>query len=436
MAEDSWNWNAPDYGWGTPQEEAPAYDFGGGTDWGFTDTSNWDISDEGWDMFQPLEEEQPWLNPEFNFEEEYGIPSLYDDPYTRDAYGNTWNMNAPSYDWGNVMDEDWQPDWQNQFSTPSLRDYLGEEVNYGDDPYDVSIGSGMDQYYGDEYGDAWRSPWAVGDDPLAGFDFDAEGNLAPAQGIGSLFPEFGGTSPEDQSLMDIMNAYGINPSQATTQIQPSAEGGSGIRNFLASMFGLGPAGPNAAGVTGRRRPQSPFAGGLGVTPEWLKRIGDRIGLGGRSGLQDAYVTGYPEGTGQGIFGQGGLFGGGGGDGLFGGGGDGGFNLGNLVLPGILGMAAYKAAKEEDLGVPLSPSVTMDPLGRYQLARELGEATADDRGIFGLGKAPASLDFTTMGTPEAAEPYPVAPIQTPFPDNPYYEEGFPPGFTYQPVLGGE
>ena len=112
------------------------------------------------------------------------------------------------------------------------------------------------------------------------------------------------------------------------------------------------------------------------------------------------------------------------------------NLGNLVLPGILGMAAYKAAKEEDLGVPLSPSVTMDPLGRYQLARELGEATADDRGIFGLGKAPASLDFTTMGTPEAAEPYPVAPIQTPFPDNPYYEEGFPPGFTYQPVLGGE
>ncbi len=197
------------------------------------------------------------------------------------------------------------------------------------------------------------------------------------------------------------------------------------------MLGLGPAGPNAAGVTGRRRPQSPFAGGMSVTPEWLKRIGDKIGLGGRSGLQDAYVTGYPEGTGQGIFS--------GGDGLgslFGGDGDGGFNLGNLVLPGILGMAAYKAAKEEDLGVPLSPSVTMDPLGRYQLARELGEATADDRGIFGLGKAPASLDFTTMGTPEAAESYPVAPIQTPFPDNPYYEEGFPPGFTYQPVLGGE
>ena len=309
---------------------------------------------------------------------------------------------------------------------PSLRELLGEEVEYGispddpmyeyylgqgmaDDPY--GIGSGIDQYYGDEYGDAWRSPWAQGDDPLGGFNFDAEGNITapefnwfPSEGIETLINT--GTAP--------------------------AEGGRDrpVLNALASMFGLGPAGPNAAGVTGRRRPHSPFSGGMSVTPEWLKRIGDRIGLGGRSGLQDAYVTGYPEGTGQGIFG------GGGDGGLFGGGGDGGFNLGNLVLPGILGMAAYKAAKEEDLGVPLSPSVTMDPLGRYQLARELGEATADDRGIFGLGKAPASLDFTTMGTPEVAEPYPVAPIQTPFPDNPYYEEGFPPGFTYQPVLGGE
>jgi hypothetical protein len=431
MAEEyKLNWDIPDYGF-NPQEEAPAFDFGADVDWGLTDTSNWGMLDDSWDMFQPLEEEQPWLNPDFNFEEEWGAPSLYDDPYTTDAYGNTWNMEAPSWnDYGNILDEGWGIDQDWSLPGPSLRELLGEEVNYasGLDPNDpmyehdlgllsqYGIGSGMDQYYGDQYGDAWRSPWAIGDDPLAGFNFDAEGNITA--------PEFSWFPSGEESGIETL----VGPEE-----EAATEGGRNrpVLDALAGIFGLGPAGPNAAGVTGRRRPHSPFSGGMSVTPEWMKRIGDRIGLGGRSGLQDAYVTGYPEGTGQGIFS--------GGDGLgslFGGGGDGGFNLGNLVLPGILGMAAYKAAKEEDLGVPLSPSVTMDPLGRYQLARELGEATADDRGIFGLGKAPASLDFTTMGTPEAAESYPVAPIQTPFPDNPYYEEGFPPGFTYQPVLGGE
>ena len=415
MAEEyKLNWDIPDYGF-NPQEEAPVFDFGADVDWGLTDTSNWGMLDDSWDMFQPLEEDIDWGN--FDFEEEYGIPSLtWENPDTWGDYAI--NMEEPSWnDYGNILDEgwsDWAVDQDWSLPGPSLREMLGEEVEYGYDPY--NIGSGMDQYYGDEYGDAWRSPWAQGDDPLAGFNFDAEGNITA--------PQFNWFPSEDASGIETL----VGPEE-----EAATEGGRGrpVLDALAGMFGLGPAGPNAAGVTGRRRPQSPFAGGMSVTPEWLKRIGDKIGLGGRSGLQDAYVTGYPEGTGQGIFS--------GGDGLgslFGGDGDGGFNLGNLVLPGILGMAAYKAAKEEDLGVPLSPSVTMDPLGRYQLARELGEATADDRGIFGLGKAPASLDFTTMGTPGAAEPYPVAPIQTPFPDNPYYEEGFPPGFTYQPVLGGE
>lgn len=421
MAEEyNINWDVPDYGydWMTPEEETP-FDFGG--DW--DELFNFDAG-------QPFEDEQPWLNPDFNFEEEWGMPSsLYDDPsYSYDGYNI--NMNAPDYDYGNMMDEGWA-DWagtQNWSDPLSLRELLGEEVDYSispddpmyeyylgqgmaDDPY--GMGASMDQFFGDQYGDAWRSPYAVGDDPLAGFNFDAEGNITA--------PQFNWFPSEEASGIETL----VGDEEGTEGRFPA------IRDFFGSMLGLGPAGPNAAGVTGRRRPQSPFAGGLGVTPEWLKRIGDRVGLGGRSGLQDAYTNGYPEETGQGIFS--------GGDGLgnlFGGDGDGGFNLGNLVLPGILGMAAYKAAKEEDLGVPLSPSVTMDPLGRYQLARELGEATADDRGIFGLGKAPASLDFTTMGTPEAAEPYPVAPIQTPFPDNPYYEEGFPPGFTYQPVLGEE
>ena len=99
MAEEySWNWDVPDYGFNT-QEETPVFDFGADVDWGLTDTSNsWD------DMFQPIENDIDWAN--FDFEEEYGIPSLYDDPYTTDAYGNTWNMEAPSWsDYGDIMDE-------------------------------------------------------------------------------------------------------------------------------------------------------------------------------------------------------------------------------------------------------------------------------------------------------------------------------------------
>ena len=262
MAEEySWNWDVPDYGFNT-QEETPVFDFGADVDWGLTDTSNsWD------DMFQPIENDIDWAN--FDFEEEYGIPSLtWEDPDTWGDYAV--NMEAPSWnDYGNIMDEGWGIDQDWSLPGSSLRELLGEEVDYGYDPY--SIGSSIDQYYGDEYGDAWRSPWAQGDDPLAGFNFDAEGNITA--------PEFSWVPSGEESGIETLINTGTAP----------AEGGRDrpVLNALASMFGLGPAGPNAAGVTGRRRPHSPFSGGMSVTPEWLKRIGDRIGLGGRSGLQDA-----------------------------------------------------------------------------------------------------------------------------------------------------
>ena len=221
----------------------------------------------------------------------------------------------------------------------------------------------MDQYFGDQYGDAWRSPYAVGDDPLAGFNFDAEGNITA--------PQFNWFPSEEASGIETL----VGDEEGTEGHFPA------IRDFFGSMLGLGPAGPNAAGVTGRRRPQSPFAGGLGVTPEWLKRIGDRIGLGGRSGLQDAYTNGYPEDTGQGIFGGDGL------GSLFGGDGDGG-GMGKWMMPLGLGILAAQAAKE-DRGVDLTPSVTMDPLGRYTLSG----AGPEERREFGLGEIPTSLDFS-------------------------------------------
>ena len=334
MAEDSWNWNAPDYGndWGNIMDD----------DWSLTDTSNsWD------DMFQPIGNDIDWGN--FDFEEEWGAPSLtWEDPNTRyDDWSlnlplhYSFNMDAPDYDYGNIMDEDWS-DWavDQDWSLPgsSLRELLGEEVEYGYDPY--SIGSGMDQYYGDEYGDAWRSPWAQGDDPLGGFNFDAEGNLAPYDyGIGSLFPGAGpGAGP----------GVGAGP-QAPQGPGAAPEGRfPGLRNFFGGI--MQPRGPGGA-----MRPRSPFMGGASFTPPFIKRIGDALGLGGGSGLEDFWKEGYGEG-GQGglmnlIPGLGGALGG---DGQGGG-------MGGLMMPLGLGILAAQAAKD-DRGVDLTPSVTMDPLG--------------------------------------------------------------------------
>ena len=91
-------------------------------------------------------------------------------------------------------------------------------------------------------------------------------------------------------------------------------------------------------------------------------------------------------------GLGGLVGGsqqpGGGGGLFGG------NLAAAGLAGLVGKAAYDAAKEREGGLAATPAVMMDELGRYQLSKELG--TGGTRGEFGLGPAPKALEFAGGG----------------------------------------
>ena len=84
--------------------------------------------------------------------------------------------------------------------------------------------------------------------------------------------------------------------------------------------------------------------------------------------------------------------------IFGGGGEGGGLLGgNLAiggLAGLVGKAAYDAAKEREGGLAATPAVMMDELGRYQLSKELG--TGGTRGEFGLGPAPKALEFAGGG----------------------------------------
>jgi hypothetical protein len=110
------------------------------------------------------------------------------------------------------------------------------------------------------------------------------------------------------------------------------------------------------------------------TPDWIKKIGDYIGFGGKSGLEDAYGK-------NGIMSN------------FPGGGMG------MAAMGLLGKATYDDYKRREGGLADTPQVSMDALGRYQLANALG--TGGTREEFGLSPAPASLDFDAMNRPVAA-----------------------------------
>ena len=108
------------------------------------------------------------------------------------------------------------------------------------------------------------------------------------------------------------------------------------------------------------------------------------------GIEDT-LKGQTGPTSKGLFREGGSFFGGGGGG-FGGG------LASAGLGGFLGKLAYDAAKDRAGGLAVTPQVSMDALGRYQLASDLG--TGGDRGQFGLAPAPAVLDIANLGQRQA------------------------------------
>ena len=81
--------------------------------------------------------------------------------------------------------------------------------------------------------------------------------------------------------------------------------------------------------------------------------------------------------------------------LFGGGGSGfGGGLASAGLGGFLGKLAYDAAKDRAGGLAVTPQVSMDSLGRYQLATDL--ETGGTRGEFGLAPKPAVLNVAGGG----------------------------------------
>jgi hypothetical protein len=135
----------------------------------------------------------------------------------------------------------------------------------------------------------------------------------------------------------------------------------------------------------------------GGTPQWLKTIGDYLGFGGKSGLEDVYGPGTTNPI----------------SGLFGGSGKGGFNLGGLGGAGIaavLAKLAYDEAKNRK-GVQLTPAMTMSRYGGYQLAKRDAEAAGEappDRKDFGMME---DMPVLTGGrkTPVAEEPVAEEPV---------------------------
>ena len=110
------------------------------------------------------------------------------------------------------------------------------------------------------------------------------------------------------------------------------------------------------------------------TPDFIKKIGDYFGFGGKSGLEDAYGK-------ESMFGN--------------------FPGGAMGMAGIglLGKAVYDDTKRKQGGLADTPQVSMDSLGRYQLANALG--TGGTREEFGLSPKPVSFDFDAMNQPVAA-----------------------------------
>ena len=197
---------------------------------------------------------------------------------------------------------------------------------------------------------------------IPGLSSIAGGTAGGFAGIPSALtnPLAGGTSnlvstPAD-AMMDYQNALKINPSLAS--------------NIMATLQGTMT--PGQGGLGGI------FSGGgadnkgnYGVVGDLLGGFTDKLGL-TKHGLGTK--------TGGGIMSN------------FPGGGMG------MAAMGLLGKAVYDDYKRREGGLADTPQVSMDSLGRYQLAKALG--TGGTREEFGLSPAPASLDFDAMNQPVA------------------------------------
>ncbi len=227
------------------------------------------------------------------------------------------------------------------------------------------------------------------------------GSLLGKVGLGNVASGIGSLAAKIPGLGGVGNA--ITAGSGGTLGQALSFGKGAIQSGIGSLFkgGIGNAGQSGigriedfakfmTGDTGQTRTQELMS--AGYTEEQIRNAkadgtfnqlvanarasGKVTGRGLIGGAQNVLTGGSPSQGGGGI---GGLFGG---------------NMGAAALAGLLGKTAYDSAKERMGGIAETPKVTMDQLGRYQMAQNLG--TGGSRADFGLAPAPVALDFAFGG----------------------------------------
>ena len=233
------------------------------------------------------------------------------------------------------------------------------------------------------------------------------GSLLGKVGLGNVASGIGGLVGKIPGLGGVGNA--ITAGSGGTLGQAFTFGKGAIKSGIASLN------PFTEGGMFKRLP-----GDQGGTPQIIKTIGNQFGFGGRSQvLEDAGYTPQQiallksqgdaaynaevekvrQASGGSFFGQKtpgaikgiedgakGMFTGVGN--MFGG------NMGAAGLAALMGKITYDAAKRRSGGLSETPKVTMDQLGRYQMAQNLG--TGGSREDFGLAPAPVALQFAYGG----------------------------------------
>jgi hypothetical protein len=226
------------------------------------------------------------------------------------------------------------------------------------------------------------------------------GSLLGKVGLGNVASGIGGLVGKIPGLGGVGNA--ITAGSGGTLGQAFTFGKDAITSGIGGLFkgGIGNAGQSGigriediakfmTGDTGQTRTEELIA--AGYTQEQIKNAKAN----GTFNQLVANARASGKVSGRGLIGgaqnllTGGSQGQGGGGGMFGG------NLGLMGLAGLAAKIAYDSAKERSGGLAETPKVTMDQLGRYEMAKNLG--TGGSRADFGLAPAPVALEFN-MGGP--------------------------------------
>ena len=278
-----------------------------------------------------------------------------------------------------------------------------------------NIGKGIGGLFTGPGADDTGSFGRLGD--FAGGIGDALGVTNYAGQVPQTFEEmYANASPQERAYMDVELQTGLTEDEIMQRVsyEQAAQTGQTLGrdpyDVLDEVYqseGDGSQGPTsvqqtildmqAAGSTPEQILQALNQSGSqqqaqgGGTPQWLKTIGDYLGFGGKSGLEDVYGPGTTNPL----------------SGFFGGSGDGGFNLGGVGGAGVaavLAKLAYDEAKNRK-GVQLTPAMTMSRYGGYQLAKRDAEAAGEappDRRDFGMMEDMPVLSGGRK-TPVAEEP---------------------------------